>query len=290
MTSSWLQWFLWSTSSAVTATSSNRFTLKYTLIKHDIAYSTAVTMGTWINISWWRHQMETWNAPVISGFPSQRPGKRSFYVFFDLRLNKRLNKPSRRWWFETPPCSLWRHCNVDEQKALHTLPLGGKQCGAYCISIRRTFSIYSGLGCNITTAVYVVPLVVWWKMCYFDGQLKHYLNSVKLCLYRAKSTKRANIAKWVSWNLISPDGLKLLQVELSVYALQKHMQPTFWAKHYGDAIMGAIASQITSLSHDCLLHRIFRRRSKETIKTPRHWPLCGNSPVTDRWIPRTKGQ
>ena len=26
-------------------------------------------------------------------------------------LNKRLNKQSWGWWFETPSCSLWRHCN-----------------------------------------------------------------------------------------------------------------------------------------------------------------------------------
>ena len=37
---------------------------------------------------------------------------RSFDVFFDLRLNKRLSKQSRRRWFETPSRSLWRHCNV----------------------------------------------------------------------------------------------------------------------------------------------------------------------------------
>ena len=43
-------------------------------------------------------------------FPSQRPLTRSFGVFFDLRLNKRLSKKSRRRWFETPPRSLWRHC------------------------------------------------------------------------------------------------------------------------------------------------------------------------------------
>ena len=36
---------------------------------------------------------------------------RSFDVFFDLRLNKRLSKQSRRWWFERPPRSLWRYCN-----------------------------------------------------------------------------------------------------------------------------------------------------------------------------------
>ena len=35
----------------------------------------------------------------------------SFGVFFDLRLNKRSNKQSWGSWFETPSCSLWRHCN-----------------------------------------------------------------------------------------------------------------------------------------------------------------------------------
>ena len=45
-------------------------------------------------------------------FPSQRPVTRCFDVFFDLRLNKRLSKQSWGWWFETPSCALWRHCNV----------------------------------------------------------------------------------------------------------------------------------------------------------------------------------
>ena len=45
-------------------------------------------------------------------FPAQRPVTRSFDVFFDLRLNKRLSKQPWGWWFETPPWSLWRHCNV----------------------------------------------------------------------------------------------------------------------------------------------------------------------------------
>ena len=38
--------------------------------------------------------------------------------------------------------------------------------------------------------------------------------------------------------------------------------------------------------HDCLLNRLFRRRS---MKAPRYWPLCGEF-TGDRWIPRTKGQ
>ena len=47
--------------------------------------------------SWWRHQMETFsaisvgNSPVTGEFAGQRPVTRSFDVFFDLRLNKRLS-------------------------------------------------------------------------------------------------------------------------------------------------------------------------------------------------------
>ena len=48
------------------------------------------------------------NPPVTGGFPSQRPVTRSFDVFFDLRLFKRLSEQSRRWWFYTPLRSLWR--------------------------------------------------------------------------------------------------------------------------------------------------------------------------------------
>ena len=34
------------------------------------------------------------NPPVTGGFPSQRPVTQNFDVIFDLRLNKRLSKPS----------------------------------------------------------------------------------------------------------------------------------------------------------------------------------------------------
>ena len=71
-------------------------------------------------ITWWRHQMETFsellaicagNSPVTGEFPAQRPVTRSFDVFFDLRLNKRLSKQSWGWWFEKLSCPLWRHRN-----------------------------------------------------------------------------------------------------------------------------------------------------------------------------------
>ena len=51
------------------------------------------------------------NSPVTGEFPAQRPVSRSYDVSFDLHLNKRFSTQSGGWWFETPSCSLWRHCN-----------------------------------------------------------------------------------------------------------------------------------------------------------------------------------
>ena len=81
-----------------------------------------------ITFSWWRHQMKTFSAllaicagnpPVPGEFPAQRPVTRSFDVFFDLRLNKRLSKQSLGWWFETLSRSFWRHCNGTLSRQLH---------------------------------------------------------------------------------------------------------------------------------------------------------------------------
>ena len=53
-------------------------------------------------VAWWRHQMVD--------FPSKMSVTRSVDVFFDLRLNKRLSKQSRRRRFQMP--SLWHHFNI----------------------------------------------------------------------------------------------------------------------------------------------------------------------------------
>ena len=60
-------------------------------------------------------------SPATGEFPSYMPVTRSFDVFFDLRLNKRLYKNNRRL-FETPSRSLWRHsygyCHKRREPAL----------------------------------------------------------------------------------------------------------------------------------------------------------------------------
>ena len=52
------------------------------------------------------------NPPVTGGLPSKRPVTRSLDGFFDLCLNKRLSKQSRRRWFAALSRSLWHHCNA----------------------------------------------------------------------------------------------------------------------------------------------------------------------------------
>ena len=93
------------------------FNIMFRVIAKNIGSSTLMALceGTW-----WRHQMETFsallaicaeNSPVPGEFPSWRPVTRSFDVWFDLRLTKRLSKQSWGWWFETLSSPLWRHSN-----------------------------------------------------------------------------------------------------------------------------------------------------------------------------------
>ena len=66
---------------------------------------------TWSNGNFFCVTGPLWGNPsVTGGFPAQRQLTQSFVVFFDLRLNKRMSKQSRRRWFGTPSRSLWRHC------------------------------------------------------------------------------------------------------------------------------------------------------------------------------------
>ena len=101
-----------------------------------------------------------------SEFPSQRPVTRSFDVFFDLRLNKRLSKQSKRRWFETSSCSLWRHCDENltqkhyHANSYHIHTLSCSLChyltsflfdiftrSAFCIDINRVLNALVAL-CN----------------------------------------------------------------------------------------------------------------------------------------------
>ena len=93
-------------------------TRRICIAPHKCIWPFSKRLWTLNRVSWWRHQMKTFsawlslcagNSPVNDGFPSQRTATRSFDVFFDLWLIKRLSKQSRRRWFETPSSLSWRH-------------------------------------------------------------------------------------------------------------------------------------------------------------------------------------
>ena len=75
------------------------------------------------------------NSPIPGEFPVQRSVTRSFDVFFDLRLNKRLSKQWWGWWFETLSHPLWRHRNGEKFAML------SRHHGAVSISRCRLASI-----------------------------------------------------------------------------------------------------------------------------------------------------
>ena len=113
-------------------------------VRHYITsyFATAISF-----CSWWRHQMESFsallalcaeNSPVTGEFPTQRPMTRSIDVSFDLRLNKRLSKQSWGWWFVTPSCSLWRHCNGYQKVWLAWFRHGRIWRKQGAVSIRKT--------------------------------------------------------------------------------------------------------------------------------------------------------
>ena len=89
--------------------------LEYLLLTRTCLYHKYLEHGQKRNVTWWRHQMETFsailalcagNSPVTGEFPHK-----SDTELWYLCLNKPLGKQSWGWWFETPSRSLWHHCN-----------------------------------------------------------------------------------------------------------------------------------------------------------------------------------
>ena len=86
-------------------------TSKFKHPRGDISHMDCYPHGDVIK---WKHCPRYW--PFVRGI--HRPPVNSPHncqlrrvLIFDLRLNKWLSKQSWSWWFETPSCSLWRHCN-----------------------------------------------------------------------------------------------------------------------------------------------------------------------------------
>ena len=82
-------------------------------------------------------------------FPTQRPVTRSFAVFFDLRLNKRLSKQPWGWWFETPSWSLWCQCNVNRGPDVFNIAKVTTMCYIEIVPLTLKMAAYGLKGCSL---------------------------------------------------------------------------------------------------------------------------------------------
>ena len=117
-----------------------------------------------------------WEFTGPGEFPTQRPVTRSFDVFFDLRLNKRLSKQPWGWWFETLSWSLWRHRNEWNSHGRH---------GQYSILILNSINPRR----NTTTCESLL-----WRHNDHDGVSNHQPHGCLLnCLFRRRSKKTSKL-------------------------------------------------------------------------------------------------
>ena len=65
----------------------------------------------------WKHFPRHWLfVRGIHRWPVNSPHKGQWRGALKFSLTERLSKQSWGWWFETPSCSLWRHCNGDKTR------------------------------------------------------------------------------------------------------------------------------------------------------------------------------
>ena len=69
--------------------------------------------------AWWRHQMETFSTLPLCGeftghrwLPLTTASDVELWYFLWFAPKETFEQITRRRWFETPSCSLWRHCNA----------------------------------------------------------------------------------------------------------------------------------------------------------------------------------
>ena len=120
-------------------------------------------------------------SPVPGDFPAQRPVTRSFDVFFDLSLNKRLSKQSGGWWFETLWRPLWRHRNVprlNSNEGFSKPPLNG------WLTILHNKICMQSISHVITSVVSAKSFQIRQTYCYPNGYwliyvIQHYKSILK---------------------------------------------------------------------------------------------------------------
>ena len=124
------------------------------------------------------------NSPGTGEFPAQRPVTRSFDVFFDLRLNKRLNKQWWGWCFGTPSSPLGSHSNVMDvwtswhERTPHIIgPLWWESAGHGSPSKGQYFGAS------------MFPLLLAWTSCRTNSPVRHDTYDITVMSWKQRAVR-----------------------------------------------------------------------------------------------------
>ena len=136
--------------------------------------------------------------------------------------------------------------------------------------------------CNKYISVFYLKNIVVWPMQFlFLMKIQSHTLFPTFIRYNIVSPVSRGNWQMIVWSM-DTHHIRFVK-DMRIVKLNKVIPMT----HYGDVIMGAIASQITASR--LFTQPFIQTQIKENIKAPRHWPLCGEF-TGDRWIPRTNGQ
>ena len=136
------------------------------------------------------------------------------------------------------------------------------------------------------------PFVICVRLIYTSKMLLNIVKTLQKYVLRTwpilKQWER-NIADIVKNDVYISSGSHILHLTTALEAVKESwrirvnrllmVQPqNIKVVHNDDVMIGAMASQITSLT--IVYSTVYSGADQKNIKAPRHWPLCGISPVT----------
>ena len=123
----------------------------------------------------WKYFPRYW--PFV--FPSQRAVTRCVDVFFDLCLNKRLRKQSRRRWFETPSLLSATHLSLPFKRCFLCKHLLGNIVSTFNTIINpvcfdKSVQCVNEMLLKVLTKAFIYHTCLWYKTIRFDSLIGLY--------------------------------------------------------------------------------------------------------------------
>ena len=223
-------------------------------------------------------------------FPTQRTVTRSFDVFFDLRLNKRLSKQPWGWWFEMPSWSLWRPCN-DTFTMVSFRDRSPHNCLLHSKNIFCAYTETENAGISVPTDKASAGILLNRNLYIFLPIVSGYsfgdkITSFKMVdEFKRNSTASRFLAWYAEWARIANWKSIVLDVTLSpTYVVQLVVGNWMWSTA-DNLPLCKTHRGIEFCHHHYPSRQSYTRHNVQIIKSN---TIIG-SYIGDRWIPLIKG-